>query len=261
MDMAGIHGHEASHYQAQINTILKLQSKYPNRILPFLCLNPRDPNMRSYFDTLMCDGATAGFWGVKIYPSLGYLPSDPKLMPIFEICEAKQIPITAHCSGASVHTSDIRMNHIRGLRLHNGRFEEVHETKWFWGASAYAEYFNHPKCWEPVLHTFSKLRLNLAHFGAMRTGWYTRIVSMLERYENLYTDVSYTLSNARNHNTISQIIEGIQVVRERVLYGTDFYMVVQEGSFNEIKTLFHINMGDVIIKQMQANNRKFLFGV
>lgn len=44
------------------------------------------------------------FFGVKIYPSLGYLPSNPQLMEIFGLCEKKRIPVTAHCSGAIVHT-------------------------------------------------------------------------------------------------------------------------------------------------------------
>jgi hypothetical protein len=37
--------------------------------------------------------------------------------------------------------------------------------KYFWLTSHYANFFDHPKNWEPVLHPFPQLRLNLGHFG------------------------------------------------------------------------------------------------
>lgn len=90
----------------------------PRFVLPFLGLDPRNQNLfedflavfsaidkRNNFSNTNIPKDILPFFGVKIYPSLGYLPSDPKLMEIFEICEAMNIPVTTHCGSGTTRDS------------------------------------------------------------------------------------------------------------------------------------------------------------
>ena len=77
----------------QISELKALASDHP--VLPFLPTDPRrtevdgDFNIyRLFLEAFNKEGGS--FFGVKIYPGLGYLPSDYRLWPIFEICEKKE---------------------------------------------------------------------------------------------------------------------------------------------------------------------------
>ena len=106
MDMGqGINGKMTRDYDSQIEKMKEIRNKYPNNILPFFAADPNNPKMYQNFLKVFSSEKEYNFFGVKIYPSLGYLPSHPDLMKIYNICEENKIPITAHCSGASVHTS------------------------------------------------------------------------------------------------------------------------------------------------------------
>ena len=54
--------------------------------------------------------------------------------------------------------------------------------------------------------------------------WFSIITSMMLQFENLYTDVSYTSHDLKYLNLLSEILDKPKVA-ERVLYGTDFYVV------------------------------------
>jgi predicted TIM-barrel fold metal-dependent hydrolase len=57
------------------------------------------------------------------------------------------------------------------------------------------------------------------------TDWYSIISSMMIRYENVYADISFTLHNdAQVLPLLKQTLQN-PVLRNKVLYGTDFYVV------------------------------------
>lgn len=115
--------------------------------------------------------------------------------------------------------------------------------------------FSHPENYIPILEQFPKLKICLAHMGgsnelvdnsAQDAGlkqirrfdsqlWCDRIKFMMVRYPNLYTDISYTLSDLDNPAVRAKIIELMntldnqgQPLSKRVLFGTDFFMTEQE---------------------------------
>jgi predicted TIM-barrel fold metal-dependent hydrolase len=273
MDMAqGIGGRIVDDFQIQIEKMKALRDLFPERILPFLALDPNNPKMKDNFLKVFSEQGGYIFFGVKIYPSLGYLPSHPLLMDIYEICEEKNIPVTAHCSGAIVHTGKRFIKEIPGVHQNSdGSWSEETISMKFRRRTDYAGFFNQPANWNRVLEKFPRLKLNLAHFGGDAAwekfssgeseNWVNRIIDMMYRYHSLYADFSYTFYNRRYSKALKKLLSENAEIAARVLYGSDYYMVVSEGHFRSLKTSFTTVMGDELMKKIaNDNSRRFLFG-
>jgi uncharacterized protein len=273
VDMAtGIGGRIIDDFQIQIEKMRALRDKYPDRILPFLALDPNNPNMKENFMKVFAERGDYNFFGVKIYPSLGYLPSHPLLMDIFSVCEEKKIPVTAHCSGAIVHSGNKIIRDIRGFHQEsNGGWSDIPITRSFRKRSDYANFFNQPANWKPVLERFPNLKLNLAHFGGddawkkfssgEKENWVNRIIDMMYRFENLYADFSYTFYKQSYSRALKKLLTENELISSRIMYGSDYYMVVTEGHFRALKISFTTTMGDELMKKIAKENPlRFLFG-
>ena len=192
------------------------------QVIPFSSVYPDRPGaaqeVRRCVDVL-------GFRGVKIYTKLGYFPDHPVLMnEIYPFCVARNIPVMAHCS--------------RGGVYHKGWTQSRQDA------------VTDPNAYRDVLKRFPDLRLCLAHFGGdadwqsqLRDGfdpddsearmrnWATQIATMIKSgaYPNLYTDISYTLFKFEAHIPLLRLFLKHPAIRDRVLFGSDFYMTRQEA--------------------------------
>lgn len=245
-------------------------------LLPFF---PADPTFTeektgsNIFD-LVYKAFTGGYgfipFGLKVYPTLGYLPGHPLLMEIYRFAEEKNIPVTAHCSRGVVHAYFRRIRNIEGYKIGpDGRETYAPESRTFISGDSFARYFNHPKNWEAVLEKFPRLRLNLAHFGGFEqwyrfskgenNTWPSRIMDFMHRYPNVYADLSFSNVYPVAYNIMRDRLEHDDVVRSRVLYGYDYYMCVVRGHFRSLRRDFESAMGNNIIREISIDNtRKFL---
>ncbi|MGC9344799.1 MAG: amidohydrolase family protein [Bacteroidales bacterium] len=273
MDMAhGINGKIQDPYNEQIEKMKTIRDEFPHQILPFFAADPNNPEMYDNFIKVFSDEKDYQFNGVKIYPSLGYLPSHPELMKIFEICAEKKIPVTAHCASAIVHASKKTIRNIKGWHYEPGKgFVDTPIDKRFRRKPEYAEFFNHPRNWMPVLEKFPNLKLNLAHFGGddqwenfmkgAGDSWVSRIIDLMQRFPNVYSDFSCTLHDRSLSLQLKKLITDNALIASRVLYGSDYYMIVKEGHFRSLKINFTTLMGDDIMNMIAVENpKKFLFG-
>lgn len=198
-------------------------------------------HLRSNTDALaelhLHDPAGQGmFWGVKMYPRLGYAPSDfvhyPNLMEFYAACEAKSIPITAHCGPGGMSIADYflyeRYDEGRYLDIKekDGCYSLKHAAERFDGVTAGTKGQDSPSRWEEVLKKYPKLKLNLAHFGSSDTwkecagfgkmdkelsddkdtgknykkhhryrDWTKKIAELVHGFDNVYTDISYFIND------------------------------------------------------------------
>jgi predicted TIM-barrel fold metal-dependent hydrolase len=144
------------------------------------------------------------------------------------------------------------------------------------GDNDYAcDLFGHPQNYIPLLLRFPKLKICLAHMGgsteidnsdadeslnAIRQPdcdpqlWFDRIIEMMIQYENLYTDISYTLSSFAENNQIvfTKTLVLMQTkdrfgkeLAYRVLFGTDFFMTEQEMREAELIALAKSKFGSL----------------
>jgi predicted TIM-barrel fold metal-dependent hydrolase len=81
----------------------------------------------------------------------------------------------------------------------------------------------------------------------------------MERYENVYSDVSYIIHLPEMHQKFKTLFYNNQLVAERTLMGTDFYMILIEGKYKDIMSRFVAEMDSKILQKIAIENPlKFL---
>ncbi len=301
MDMErGITGDVKKPFYVQWKELVELRSARKNNktLIPFLAVDPRNPNIYADFLAAFSDPAQRvnhtgeaflddafPFFGVKIYPSLGYLPSDPILMDIFKVCAAKRIPVTTHCGGASVRFS---ADQIEGqYYVSNGQQRvlssyQLDLSKYGKGrqASEIAQFFNAPYNWIPVAEAYPDLKINLAHFGGSEA-WdgyrngapHTHVhetMEMVVRYPNVYADISYAYANKSNLEAMAEMLYNVRfsaaqrdAFRTKFLYGSDYYMIDLEKNLITVmlNLLQQFEQDKAMLNQICVHNpMRFLFG-
>lgn len=89
--------------------------------------------------------------------------------------------------------------------------------------------------------------------------WFSIICDLMRKYPNVYADISYTLSHPDLLTLLKMTLEADPKIRERVLFGTDFYMVSKATT----ERLFGINarafLGEELFYQIaKTNAERFL---
>lgn len=256
----------------QLDAMREVRNAFPDRFLPFVALDPNNPDMELLFEKAFSE--EYGFFGVKIYPLLGYLPSHPRLMMVFETCEKLGIPVTTHCGGnatrALADAFDLPFRRYDAA----GRNVDDFQTVAFANETEKGRFFNDPDQWIPVLERFPGLRLNLAHFGGddewkrfsarEPDTWVHRIVNLMETYEHVYTDVSFLLHlTEKRHSgfleTFEELLKDKQLVSDRTLYGSDYYMVLIQEKLPLVSQNFLMRLEDAVVEKLtRLNPRRFL---
>lgn len=202
--------------QHRVLASLFKDEKYNDVIIPFAHIDPRSPGSLERLDSLITNDH---FRGVKIYPPFGYKPDDNVLMTeIYPYMVKKNIPLMVHCSPGLV------------------------KAKWLSKKEAHA--LTDPDNYINVMDTFPELRICLGHFGGIsewrrhidepRTSekqtWLKKITYLIKcgKYHNLYTDISYTIFNFHENVPLLKILLENTVILDRVLFGSDFFMVESE---------------------------------
>ncbi|MBN1980749.1 MAG: amidohydrolase family protein, partial [Chitinivibrionales bacterium] len=84
----------------QVEELGRLTRKYPDRIIPFVAVDPRRPD-RLDIVKYGCD--EFGFRGIKIYPALGFLPYDTRLEAVYRYCIDHGLQVFTHASPNGIH--------------------------------------------------------------------------------------------------------------------------------------------------------------
>lgn len=161
------------------------------------------------------------FRGIKFYPPLGtdVWPEEEqereKVKFIYAYCVENNLPIVTHCDDQG----------FRGV------------------APKLAQYYTEPQRWVPVLEHYPTLKVDLAHYGRQYnqsplkvrfertfTGdpWFLQVIELIERYPNVYADVSFSGVEPTFYKNLHRYIETLEdqnladKIRERTLFGTDF---------------------------------------
>jgi hypothetical protein len=172
------------------------------------------------------------FVGIKVYPPLGFNPwpeqqeyatanewrqEMEKVCCLYDFCIGHNIPLTAHCSPGG-----------------------------FLVDPAYRAYAS-PDKWAKVLgekdkefvavfgqKDFSRLRLDLAHFGGAECDeWRNKVVDLIMKYDNVYTDISYQGVDQKIYEKMKRFLDSLSAIdrarlMERIIFGTDFMINLQD---------------------------------
>ena len=228
-------------YKDQIDELYKLYQKYPDNILPFIALDPRDEDMdKIFFNAIQ----NMNFKGVKIYPPLGYFPYDERFDNVFKYCEDNGVPIIAHGTGGNpVHFKGSNRELAELLKISKDPLPKTNNKK------ILCAEFTKPSNYKYVFQKFPKLKLDIAHLGGANmvesyinnpnddTNWFKQIINMCKIYENLYTDISYTLYDSNLIPTLS-IEMTDPIIKNKILFGSDWYM----NEVEKVEGWFPINV-------------------
>jgi predicted TIM-barrel fold metal-dependent hydrolase len=251
-------------YPEQLIELKNLAKKYQGRIFPAIMLDPR----RNKIFSLLIDAVER--WGFKvaaIYPNLGYYPFDDMLHPCYEYCQRMKVPILAHAS-------PFNPVHFRGSRKETLRLLGMTDIP-FYSQKELCSFFAQPRNYIRLLQKYPTLNFCLAHAGSQyywnkfledeKDGnWFCEEMEMIEKYPNLFIDISYTMSNKKYWPLLKVLLNESKYKNTRfhqaVLFGSDFYMVQIEGTEREWSINFRAFLGDELFFQIaEKNPKKYLY--
>lgn len=243
-------------YKYQLEEMEALARDNEGKVYPFLAVDPRREGFMDLVRMKMSEGKGT-FKGIKLYPPLGYLPSHDALKELYEYCVKYSIPVTVHCSLGGMQNYR-RVNRVTGWdrKAEDVDFKAIGTTK----SGFYAD----PAGWETVLNEFPELKLNLGHFGGPGTGtegtinreWVNTIRRLMDRFPNVYADIGYVSDMERAAETL-ELIEADTLLKERMMFGTDYVMVMMDFNLGGLDKYFNSYYG-LDSEILSGNARRFL---
>lgn len=158
-------------------------------LLPMLTVHPGVMTPAETADHVGSLAAERGARGVKLHTvAQRFLPSDPALDPLWELCSDRGLPVIAHCGPDRLETG--------------------------WAT---------PEAFVPLAERFPRLPLVLAHLGG---GDFRRIVAVADAFPGLRFDLSEIVSWVGATNAPADPAAFVALIRavgvERVMAGSDF---------------------------------------
>lgn len=212
------------------------------RLSAFTLIHPRSEGILEKLPQIL---GTHGHKGVLLFPALhGYRIDAPQLRPVFEILEAHQAIVYAHCGLFSV-----KLRELLGL----SRPQDLRDAD--------------PLALLPVAMAFPRLRLVIPHFGA---GMLRETLLVGAQARNVYTDTSSSHSWLATQCPRPQLSEVFASALasfgpERILFGTDsttFPTGWQRARYQEQKAaLESIGASAAVQERIFANNARELLAL
>ncbi len=245
---------------------LSKNPKYKDRLVPFLGVDPRRSNIKSYLSNV---GAGKLFAGVKVYPPNGFSPYDKVLVgpdSVFEFCSKNQIPVVSHCSYGGFATPAMSID-VNGYIVPDGKAEAVAYSGAYTFSKGLRDGFtvmvreragvlNNPLVWEKVLEKYNNLILVLAHFGSGSDVWQADILRLLKKYPNCYTDLS-CMSDVPTIEAAKAIYNSNPDIQDKVLYGSDFFLdMFFNDSFEQYLQRMQKTLGAAMFDKISVENPK-----
>ncbi len=227
-------GEPAVSFEEQLAELAALKRRQPDLVFPFICVDPR---RQGVLDLVKEYIEEKGFAGLKLYPPLGFFPFDDRLDPVYEYAQANELPVLTHCNRGGIY--------YRGAIK---KADHVHPVtgKWLpgWSNKSFTDHYSAPENFAYVLKKFPELKLCFGHFGGavewkkymddpdpavFENSWYYLIRELIQQYPNVYADISYALADFSLLGLLKITLESPEV-RNRVLFGSDFYMSELEST-------------------------------
>lgn len=220
-------------------------------ILPFVCADPRRENVLD----LVKQFIEQHRWrGIKMYPGLGFFPDNERLFPVYQYAVTNNIPVTVHCIPKNKNHFRFKPTEAMKQKVlaHQAEIEDF-QQKELRKNSDFQKYCNHPYWYSLVLKQFPDLKIDLGHFGGsgqwdiyldepydrekktrpvQGANWYRMIRELIEKNKNVYADISFTVHDRALYPLLKNLLNShdpnLTPVKERVLFGTDFYMLQKD---------------------------------
>jgi hypothetical protein len=206
--------------------VLKEVRAHPDRLIGNVYIDPREPDalatLKRYLDQ--------GFQAVKLFPPMGFFPSDERFHPLYEEIERRGVPVLVHTGQTNIKlvSKDPKVRRATDSR------------------------FAHPMHLDPLARLFPGVNWVLAHSG------YPHLVeawSVAHANTNIYLDISGSGPWTDGLPLVYNALGGQNFIP------IDFARVVW-GSDNCLPQAEHIARMSTYMRQMGAGSeaRKLIFG-
>ena len=241
-------------FRIQRRDLTALKADIPDRIFPFLGLDPRRQHDEGVNLTELAGdyvGPGCPFCGIKLYTATGFSPTDPALFNpggLYEHCVRNRIPITVHFAlgGFATPLSSVW---IRG-DIYNPDYGEAvpagdrgegrlnFATKMTGGTIPAAVherqvFLNHPRLWDKVLRRWPGLIINFAHAGGSEetagylngeAGWMWWLFHRAMKYRGVYADFSAHPGDDGLLEPLGKVLKKHSLLRRKLLFGSDYFL-------------------------------------
>ena len=168
--------------------------------------------------------------------TLGFYPFDEGLRPVYEYAQENGVPVLAHCSRGGVF---FKGRIEPDMRRHPKTGEIFTERK----KKKFTDHYSDPRNYVHVLEEFPELKICLAHYGGEKEwrrylrdpwpseraeSWLSVISELISEHPNVYTDLAFTGYDPKFWPLI-KVLVSTQKIGDRILFGSDFYMVRVKG--------------------------------
>lgn len=206
-------------YCYHMNNLKELVQNRKDELFPFVAIDPRRKGIIDYLVSGAFTKSGGGFYGVKLYPRLGYHPQCKPMDKVYAYCSKNKIPIITHCG-------------TKGFPPFN-----------HWDFDD----FGNPANFIPALEKYPDLIIDFAHFGIddKTNEWAPTIIDLITcgKYPNVYTDLAcYTDDDELQAK--ANLINKNDKLKSRVMMGSDFDVVYFAGGdsmveyYNKFKKYF-----------------------
>lgn len=260
MDMAKMgSGDVEQELEEQHAELAQLRDNYPDNVIPFAAVDPRRRGVLDHLKDLI---EKKNFRGIKLYPNLGYSPTEGELKKIWKYADDRGLPVITHCSRGGP----------RGILGRNASMPVTDRM---------LDRLTAPVNYKPVLKKYPNVKICLAHFGGEAEwheylgnppihdaegeswNWVKQILDMMRSgdHPNLYADISYTVFKFQEFVPPLKVFLSNEAVREHTLFGSDFYMIENERyREKQLSMNLRASLGEDLFWQIANKNPKQFLG-
>ncbi len=265
----------------QLAEIERVRQHYRDLLFPFVGVDPRHEGGQELVRWVSEKIERRAFFGIKLYPSLGFFPFDPRLDALYAWAEQNQVPVMTHCTRSGSHYTggmreavpllnpdSLNPGHASMKNIYD-RIEIFMKTPLTLNDPKYGcNIFLHPENYVPVLQKYPNLKICFAHFGGSNeilgvphpvvqagldpTNWHELVKAAIAGYPQVYTDISYTLAEKKVFTKVNDFLLG--PYGDRLLFGTDYFMTLQERSEASLWQQCIMHMGTHAFKRIACVN-------
>jgi hypothetical protein len=179
-------------------------SRHPDKIIGFGAVDPNVDNVRETLENVV----RLGLRGVKLGPIYQNIhPTDPRMMEVYEFCQAHRLPILIHQGTTFVRTGPLK--------------------------------FALPILLEDVAIAFPDLRMVIAHLGHP---WISETLVLIRKHPHLYSDISAL--HYRPWQFYNGLITAQEYgVLDKLLFGSDYPFTTSEAQIDGLRNINRITEG------------------
>jgi len=185
MDTGLMHGEGEIGIEGHNKAVAEAAGRFPDRLIPFLSVDPRRPGAIELVDRCVNDW---GMKGLKCHPDTGWYPDDEAYYPYWEKVRELKLPVLTHTGPLDPPS--------------------INECV-------------HPDRLDKLARDFPDVTFIAAHMGFR---WYKELVKVAMKRPNIMTDIAAWQTAAHeSYGKFAHVLRGIidGMGADRVVFGTD----------------------------------------